>query len=262
MYEASMESLLIFQIMGPLRVLSNGNAHVIKARKVKTLLAVLLIRANQIVSMDQLFTELWGDSPPRRASAGVHVYVSQLRKFLMESAPGQDPLITRAPGYLLEVGSEDLDLLVFRRLVQKGRTSMRARRYEEAFSAFSTALDMCQGSALDDLRDSESIARFAAWLEELRLECTELLVESNFYLGRHREMVGFLYGMIGDHPLHEPFYRQLMLALYRCERRADALQVYQSARATITSELGLEPCRTLREMQHAILCGDDGRLAG
>lgn len=247
--------------MGPLRVVEDGCVHTIKARKVKTLLAVLLIRANQIVSTDQLFAELWGDTPPRRANAGVHVYVSQLRKFLEQSVARQDPLITRAPGYLLEVGSEELDLMVFRRLVQKGRASMRARHYEEAFSAFSTALDMCHSPVLYDLRDSEIVARYAAWLDELRLECAELLIECNFFLGRHREMVGFLYGLVGDHPLHEAFYGQLMLALYRCERRADALQVYQAARTTITSELGLEPCRTLRELHYAILRGDDARLA-
>lgn len=253
---------MVYQILGPLRVVKDGHVHTIKAHKVKTLLAVLLIRGNQIVSTEQLFAELWEDAPPRRATAGVHVYVSQLRKFLAQSMATQDQLITRAPGYLLEVGSDELDLMVFRRLMQKGRASMRARHYEEASGAFSVALDMRQGPVLDDLRDSEVVTRFAAWFEELWLECAELLVESNFFLGRHREMVSFLYGLAGDHPLHEAFYRQLMLALYRCERRADALQVYTAARGTITSELGLEPCLALRELHYAILRGDDDRLAG
>jgi DNA-binding SARP family transcriptional activator len=203
---------------------------------------------------------LWGGSPPRRAAAGLHVYVSQLRKFLADSVDRPDPLVTRAPGYLLQVGSDELDLLVFRRLMQRGRTSMRAGNHEDASAAFSAALDLWRGPALDDLREGEIIGRFVAWLEELRVECVEMLVECDFALGRHRELVGFLHDLVSERPLHEAFHRQLMLALYRCERRADALRVYKSARETLTAELGLEPGRALRELHHAILLDDD-RLA-
>ncbi|MFI9387645.1 BTAD domain-containing putative transcriptional regulator [Kutzneria sp. NPDC052558] len=251
-----------YQVLGALRVVGERGSASISAHKVKTLLGVLLVRANQVVPADLLINELWGKNPPRRATAGLHVYISQLRRFLADMVARPDSLVTRAPGYLLQVGSDELDLLVFRRLVQRGRASMRAGNHEEASAAFSSALDLWRGAALDDLRDGEIIGRFAGWLEELRLECVEMLVECDFVLGRHRELVGFLYDLVSEHPLHEAFYRQLMLALYQCERRADALRVYKSARETLTAELGLEPCRSLRDLHHAILLGDGERLAG
>lgn len=250
-----------YQIMGSLRVEHDPAVRPVGARKVKTLLAVLLIRANQVVSADSLLTELWGEHQPRRAVAGLHVYVSQLRKFLAEAAPGAEPVLTRAPGYLMHVGPDELDLLVFRRLVQTGRTHMRAGRYQEASQAFSTALELGRGPVLDDLRGSEIVERFAAWADELRLECIEMLVECDFVLGRHRERVGFLYELVAEQPLHEAFYRQLMVALYRGDRRAEALGVYQRAWTTMTADLGLEPCRALQELHQAILLGEDARLA-
>ncbi|QFZ19210.1 AfsR/SARP family transcriptional regulator [Saccharothrix syringae] len=250
-----------FQILGTLRVVGDDVADAPSAHKVKTLLATLLIRANQVVSADQLLAELWGDDPPRRALAGLHVYVSQLRKFLAGVLPGPDRVVTRAPGYLIRVDADEVDLLVFRRLVHQGRNYVRAGRHEEAAGAFAEALELSRESVLDDLREGAIVTRFATWVEELRLECTEMFVECNFTLGRHRELVGFLHELVAEHPLHEAFHRQLMLALYRSDRRADALGVYQAARDTITSELGLEPCRAMRELHHAILLGEDERLA-
>jgi DNA-binding SARP family transcriptional activator len=256
-----------YQILGALRVVPEGAEAVVdvpgaqlNACKVQTLLATLLIRANEVVSTDQLTAELWGEEPPRRAMAGLHVYVSQLRKHLV-AVTGKQPLLTRPPGYLIQVGSDELDLLVFRRWVQHGRTRMRAGRFDEASVAFRTALGLFRGPVLIDLRNGEVISRFVAWLDELRLECTEMLVASDFELGRHQELVGFLSELVSEHPLHEAFHRQLMLALYRCDRRADALQVYHAARETLTRELGLEPCRSLREMHRSILVDDGEPLA-
>jgi SARP family transcriptional regulator, regulator of embCAB operon len=252
---------LPFHILGTLRVVNDDVVDAPSAHKVNTLLATLLIRANQVVSADQLLVELWGEHPPRRALAGLHVYVSQLRKFLATVLPGPERVLTRPPGYLIQVDADEVDALVFRRLVHQGRNYVRAGRHEEASAAFAQALELSREPVLDNLRESGIVARFATWVEELRLECTEMLVECDFTLGRHRELVGFLHELVAEHPLHEAFHRQLMLALYRCDRRADALGVYQAARETITSELGLEPCRAMRELHHAILLGDDERLA-
>ncbi|MGC0367619.1 DNA-binding SARP family transcriptional activator [Rhodococcus sp. 27YEA15] len=265
-----------YQILGGLNVVSDdsrGNdeqsgeqvtedVSSLGARKVQTVLAALLIRSNQVVSSDQLLRELWGDSPPRRATAGLHVYISQLRKYLTTVQPGRSPLITRAPGYLIELGNDDLDLLVFRRLVREGRTRMRAGRHEEASASFWSALELIRGPILSDLDEGEIVGRFGTWAEEARRECVELLVECDFILGRHRELIGFLYDLVYEQPLREVFYHQLMLALYRSDRRADALRVYTTARETLTRELGLEPCRALRELHQAILVGDETRLAG
>src|SRR6185503_18952705 len=114
-----------------------------------------------------------------------------------------------------------------------------------------------RGPALGDLRAGPIVEGFVTWLAEARLECLEMLADSHLELGRHRELVGRLYSLTAEHPLREAFYRQLMLALYRSERQADALKVYQMARKTLNEELGLEPCRSVQDLQRAILTADD-----
>ncbi len=246
----------MFQLLGPLRITENGRVASINARKVATLLAVFLIRANEVVSTEQLVAELWGYSPPRRAVAGLHVYVSQLRKFLAANGRDCADLVTRSPGYLMRIGPDELDLPEFLRLFDEGRGAFRAGDYEVASTALTHGLDLWRGRILEDQRGGEIVDGFVAWLDELRLECCEKLVECDFRLGRHRELVGFLRNLVAEYPLHEVFYRQLMLALHRSGRRAAALQVYQHARHTIVAELGLEPSRAVRELHQAILVDD------
>jgi DNA-binding SARP family transcriptional activator len=248
---------LRYQALGTVCVVDGDDVLSIGARKVEALLTTLLIRANQVVTNDQLIGELWGEDPPRRALAALHVYVSQLRKFLGAGKRGESPIVTRSPGYLIRVRDDDLDLDVFRRLVLLGREHMRAKRYEDASATFAQALDLWRGPALGDVREGAIAKGFATWLEELRLECIEMFVEADFMLGRHRELVSLLYTLVSEHPLHEAFYRQLMLALYRSDRQGDALQVYRLARDKLTTELAIEPCRALRDLHRAILQADD-----
>jgi DNA-binding SARP family transcriptional activator len=247
-----------YEILGPLRVVDGNRTSVISARKIETVLALLLIRADQVVVPDQLMTELWGDRPPRRAMAGLHVYISQLRKFLHQAGQAESPVVTQSSGYLLRQGDDELDFQLFLRQVGEGRTQLRERRLEEASQVLDQALELWRGPALGDIRGLV-IDGFAAWLVEVRMECLEMLVEAQLQLGRHRELVGRLYSLTAENPLREAFYRQLMLALYRSERQADALKVYQAARKTLIAELGLEPCRALRDLQQAILA-NDGQL--
>jgi DNA-binding SARP family transcriptional activator len=246
-----------YEILGPLRVSDGNDSASISARKIEILLAVLLIRSDQVVATSQLITEVWGESAPRRATAALHVYISQLRKFLRRPSRRGSPIVTRPPGYLLRLGPDELDLHLFNQLVHQGRARAMAQRHMEASACLEAALSLWRGPALDDLRDGPIINGFATWLEEERLECIEMLVDSDLALGRHRQLVGRLYALIAEHPLREALYRQLMLALYRSERRADALKVYQTARETLKDELGLEPSRALRRLQQAILTADD-----
>lgn len=245
-----------YEILGPLRVVDEGGSSFISARKMEILLAVLLIRSDQVVATDQLMAEIWGDQIPRRAAAGLHVYISQLRKFLCRPYRPGSPIVTRPPGYLLRLGSDEFDLTVFRRLVATGRTMVREGRHEEASVCFERALALWRGPTLDDLRIGPIVEGFMAWLAEIRMECVGMLVDSQLELGRHREIVGNLFSLTAEYPLREGFYRQLMLALYRSDRQADALKVYQAARKTLSEELGLEPCRVLRDLQRAILVAD------
>ncbi|MFG1920211.1 BTAD domain-containing putative transcriptional regulator [Micromonospora sp. NPDC048898] len=246
-----------YEILGPLRVTDDGGSHFISARKVQVLLALLLVRSRQIVSIDDAIGEIWGEESPRRATAGVHVYISQIRKFLARPGRPDSPVVTRPPGYLLQLDDDEFDVHLFQALLHSGRGHLKARRATEAVSAFESALALWRGPVLDNLGAGPVIEGFATWLGETRLECVELLVDAQLSLGAHRELVGRLYSLTAEHPLREAFYRQLMLALCRSERQADALRVYQQARTLLREELGLEPCRALRELQRAILVADE-----
>jgi SARP family transcriptional regulator, regulator of embCAB operon len=249
-----------YEILGPLRIVDNDGISFISARKIETLLVTLLIRADHLVAADQLITEIWGDRPPRRAMAGLHVYISELRKFLNRPGQADNRIVTKPPGYVLNLGSDEIDVHLFLNLIGVGREHLREQRQEEAADCLERALGLWRGPALGDLASGPMTEAFVTWLSETRLECTELLVDAQLYLGRHRELVGRLRSLTAEYPLRETFYRQLMLALYRSERKADALKVYQAARRTLHGELGLEPCRALQDIQRAILTGDDQTL--
>lgn len=248
-----------YEILGPVRVTEGTSASTITARKVEVLLAALLIQSGQVVSVERISAEIWDGDPPRRAVAALYVYISQLRKFLLRTGRCESPIVTWAPnGYLLQLGQDELDFHDLQNLVQAGRIHLRVGRYEDAVDAFHRANALWRGPALGGVRGGPILSGFVAWCEEERLECVEMEIEANLMLGRHREMVSKLYSLVNEHPLREAFYRQLMLALYRSERRADALKIYQSARSILREELGLEPDRSLREMQRAILSSDAG----
>ncbi|MCW8096294.1 AfsR/SARP family transcriptional regulator [Streptomyces tauricus] len=246
-----------YEIMGPVRVIDGEEQRTINARKVEILLAVLLVRHNQVVTVEQLIQEIWGDEPPRRVSAALYVHVSQVRKFLKRLGGKDDPVLTRPPGYMVCLGSDGLDLRDFDGLMKKGREHFRARDFEAAGRSFENALGLCRGPLLDGVCRGPILRGFQTWCDEAALECREMLMDARLALGRHRELIGDLYRLGTEHPMRETFHRQLMLALYRSDRQADALQVYQRARRTLKDELGLEPGRALQEMQHAILTADN-----
>jgi SARP family transcriptional regulator, regulator of embCAB operon len=242
-----------FEILGNLRIRDDQRIFAVNARKMEAVLATLLVRADEMVSTAQLSYELWGEDPPKRYLAAIHVYVSQLRKLLTTEDGKCSPIVTRAPGYVLLLGEHQLDALEFKRLVHQGRQAARARRLDEAADASESALDLWHGPAVGELRAGPIVENFTTWAEESRLECLGMLVEAGLRLGRHRELIGRLSSLAAEHPLHEGFYRQLMIALYRSERQADALQVYRSARRTLNQELGIEPGRALQDVHQAIL---------
>lgn len=247
-------------MLGPLRVVDGDGSSSISARKIELLLAALLVRADDVVPTDQLITEVWGDRAPRRATAGLHVYVSELRKFLSRADRPDGRIVTRPPGYLLSMGSDEIDVRTFLDLVGLGRSRLRERRHQEAANCFEDSLALWRGPVLGDLACGPMIDGYVTWLSEARVECTEMLIDAQLQLGRHRELVGRLFSLTAEFPLRETFCRQLMLALYRSDRRAEALQVYQLARRTLDVELGLEPCRALQDLRRAILAADDDRL--
>lgn len=249
-----------YELLGTLRAIDGDQTHQIRARKIELLLAVLLINTGRVVTIDQLIMEIWGESPPRRATAGLHVYISELRKFLDRPGSGGNLIVTRSPGYMLTLpDGDELDCLEFRRLCDQGREAARGHRPEQAADLLERALALWRGPVLGGPAPGPIVRGFATWASDVHMEGTELLIDAQLALGRHRELVSRLRTLITEHPLYEPFHRQLMLALYRSDRRADALLAYQDVRSTLIDELGVEPCLPLRELHQAIL-GADGDL--
>ncbi|MCR8579119.1 AfsR/SARP family transcriptional regulator [Streptomyces sp. Isolate_219] len=248
-----------YEILGPLRVVDGKNAKTIRAQKVEILLVALVVRADQVVSTDQLIREIWGEEPPRSATASLYVYISQIRKLLRHTGTADSPVLTRPPGYMLTLGPDGLDLHDFTRLLKEGRDHLRSRRYEAAVRAFEDALALCRGPLLADIARGPILQGFRTWLNEAQLECQESLMDAHLALGRHRELVSDLYLLSTEHPMREAFHRQLMLALHRSGSRGDALLVYQRARRTLRDELGVEPGSALRDIQRVILT-DDGSV--
>src|ERR671925_483785 len=235
-----------FRILGPLQVLDEGRELPLGGAKQRALLALLLLDPNRVVSRDRLIDELWDASPPETASTALQVYVSQLRKAL-----GRDLILTQPPGYLIRVSDGELDLHRFERLVAT------ARREEPAQAArlLREGLALWRGAPLAELGDSFARAERAR-LDEQRLAALELRIEADLALGRHAELVPELEGLVRQHRLRERLRRQLMLALYRCGRQAEALEVYRSGRRLLDEELGLEPDDELQRLERAILNHD------
>jgi DNA-binding SARP family transcriptional activator len=215
----------------------------------RALLALLLLHAGEVVSSDRLLEELWGEDQPESGIAALQVRISQLRKALGRVA---GRLETRPSGYLLRVEPGELDLDRFCRLVEHSA----AAEPRQAADGLREGLALWRGPALADLT-YEPFARAAVGrLEELRVAALERRIDADLVLGRHTDLVAELEALVAEEPLRERLRAQLMLALYRCGRHADALEVYQATRRTLVEELGLEPSTALRELQQAVLRQD------
>jgi len=245
-----------FLLLGPLEVLLHGNPAKLGGQKQRGLLALLLLNAGEVVPTARLIDELWGERPPPSAANSVHVYVSQLRKAL-----GDGRLATRHPGYLLDVGPDELDARRFERLLGEGRALRAGGDATAARRLLGEALALWRGPPLADLRHEEFAQGEIARLEELRLAAVEERVEADLELGLGRDLVPELDELVRANPLRERLRAQLMLALYRSGRQAEALEAYRRGRRILHEELGLEPGPALRELEQAIL-RQDPKLRG
>jgi DNA-binding SARP family transcriptional activator len=247
-----------FRLLGPLEVRSEGERLPLGGGKQRALLAVLLLHANEVVSSDRLIDLLWGQEAPDTAAKALQVHVSKLRKGL-QSANGEDfgrVLKTQSPGYVLEIDPDQLDLHRFERLADEGRRALDAGDPDEAAEKLEAALALCRGPALSDFAYADFAQAEASRIEELRLAALEDGIQADLERGRHGEAIGELERLITEHPLRERPRAQLMLALYRSGRQAEALEAYRNARRTLTEELGIEPGRELKELEARILKQD------
>ncbi len=230
-----------YALLGPLEVRSDGRTIAVGRGKQRALLAVLALNAGRVVPAERLIDELWGDEPPATAATALQVYVSRLRKSLGEGA-----IETREPGYLVE---GQVDVSSFETLVSKARQSEPA----QAAELLAEALGLWRGAPLADCE----LPLEAARLEEQHVSAIEQRIEADLANGRSSELVAELESLVAEHPLREPFRAQLMLALYRAGRQAEALDAYRAARATLLDELGIEPSPRLQGLEQAILRQDD-----
>lgn len=247
--------MIEFRVLGPLEVVRRGRLLDIGGGRKRALLAVLLLHANEVVSSDRLIDEVWGDRPPATAPKIVQGYVSQLRKALSDDGGGS-VLVTRTPGYVLRLEPGQLDAEHFVALLARGRAALAEGAAGDAEMLLREALELWRGPPLADFAFDSFAAEEIARLEELRLAAVEERIDADLALGRESDLVAELEAFVARHPLRERPRGQLMLALYRCGRQAEALQAYQDARRALLEELGLEPGRSLRQLEQAILQQD------
>jgi DNA-binding SARP family transcriptional activator len=243
-----------FRLLGPLEVVDEGRVLPLGGAKQRALLAALLLHPNQVVSIDRLIDELWGEEPPPTAAKVVQVYVSQLRKAL--GGNRGEVIVTRPPGYLVRVGPGELDVERFERLLVVARRMRTSGSPEEAAELLREALALWRGQALADFAYEPFAQASIARLDELRLVALEERIEADLAAGRHAELVAELDEVVSEHPLRESLRGQLMLALYRSGRQAEALEAYQQARRVLVEELGIDPSPSLQELERAILRQD------
>ena len=234
-----------FRILGPLEVVDDDGM-VSLAGAQRSLLALLLLSANEVVSADRLIEDLWGEDAPESGRTALQVRVSQLRKALGDA---RGRIATIAPGYLLRVGRYELDLYGFERLVSEADGAEPT----EAAAKLRAALGLWRGAPLVDLSYASFAQPAIRRLQELRLAALEKRIEADLELGRQVDLVGELEMLVEEHPLREQLRAQLMLALYRCGRQADALAAYQNARRVLVEQLAIEPSAPLRRLEQAIL---------
>jgi DNA-binding SARP family transcriptional activator len=237
---------MLLRLLGPLEVLdTQGVRVVVSGRKQRALLAVLVAHGGRPVSVDRLTRELWGAAPPANALNALQAHVGRLRRAL-ELASGDDRIVTGSSGYRLVLRSGETDAAEFTAAVAAARVA------NDPIPLLRSALSLWRGAALDGCVLGDICAAEAAMLEELRLVALEFLYDASLLANRHCEVLEELVASTAAFPLRERFYEQLMVALLRCGRRADAIDVYDRARRRLAAELGVEPGPALRARAGAI----------
>jgi DNA-binding SARP family transcriptional activator len=244
-----------FQLLGDFRILVDGQDITPSAPKIVQILALLAIRNNEIVPIQALVDELWGERSPARAARTVRTYIYEARRSPKLHDFGL-PLITCANGYMIRAQHTEIDLNLFDELVVEGRKNLSAGYPREAQELLSKALAMWHGTALANVSCGKFLASRAVRLEENRLRTLEMRIEADFQLDLHHELIGELKSLTADHPFHEGLHEKLMLALYYSGRRNEALNVYQTLRCRLVEDMGLEPNSRLQRTQQAVLSGD------
>ncbi len=240
-----------FRILGPLEVLEGSRAVALGGHRRRAVFAALLLHRGETLSSERLIDELWGEGASANSVKTLQAHVSRLRKELPDGV-----LVTRGHGYELQIDPDELDAHRFERLLEQGRGELASERPGPALEALEGALSLWRGAPLADLAYEPFAQAEIARLEDLRVAASEQAIDAKLALGRHAEVIAELERLVDEHPYRERLRAQLMLALYRTDRQADALQAYQDARRALVEELGIEPGERLRELEAAVLAHD------
>jgi DNA-binding SARP family transcriptional activator len=244
-----------FRLLGPLEASTDGGGPIgLGGAKQRAFLTILLLHAGELVPRDRIIEDIWGEEAPTTAGHSLEVYASGLRKALGASGPA---LAARSGGYVLEVPRDAIDVARFERLAAEGREALARGDASRALERLTAALALWRGPALADVAYDSFAQAEIARLDELRLSATEDRIDAQLRLGRHAEIVGELRALVAANPLRERATAELMLALYRTGRQAEALDAYRSARERLADELGIDPSPELRALETAILRQSD-----
>jgi SARP family transcriptional regulator, regulator of embCAB operon len=253
-------AVLRFQALGRLTVTNDRVDCTPTAPMVRRVLAHLLLCANNIVMLDAIIDELWGDNPPKSAVTTAQTYIYQLRRHfepLLPDTEAEQLLVTYGTGYMLRVHPDQFDLEAFLRLAGQGHSALASGEPAAARRLLRQALGLWSGRALSDVPVGRALEAHIVHLEEQRAHTVELRIQADAMLGRHRELVGELKAMVLSDPLNEWYHAQLIKALACSGRRNEALVAYQNLRKTLSTELGLDPSDALQTLHREILSGRD-----
>lgn len=251
---------LQLRVLGSVQALRAGRSCTPSAPKQRAVLALLILHANEFLPMNRLVDDLWGQRAPARAVAGLQVYIGALRKLLPPAGTqvnGSPVIETCSNGYRLRIAPDQVDLHRYRRLAAEGHRALVEGAPERASALLDAALGLWRGPALADVANIGLLGGYAATLDSNRLSVVERRIEADLRLGRHAAVADELEGLCQRHPLRESLHQQLMVAHWRCGRRAEALATYQRVRHTLINKLGLEPGEQLRAVQQAVLRGTE-----
>ncbi len=244
------------RVLGPVEVVCEGRVADLGGVKARALMARLLVDRGVVVSVDRLVDALWADGDGQGGEIALRSTISRLRKRLRAAGVTRELIVTRAPGYLLDIPAGATDVFVFEQLLAAGRQQLARRRPAESQRLLMEAQDLWRGTAYSEVRDEPFARAEARRLEELLLTVIETRIDAELTMGHHAALVGELETLTNAHPLRERLWSQRMLALYRSGRQGEALRVYQDLRSILVAELGIEPGHDVAFLEHAILNQD------
>ncbi|MCF6521804.1 BTAD domain-containing putative transcriptional regulator [Streptomyces sp. JJ36] len=254
---------MLIDILGPLRIRHGDVSVDVPGEKLRAIIATLALSPGEVVSGAKLLDELWGENPPRTAANTLQGHIARLRRTLVQqtrSPYAREAIRTSSSGYILDVDAENIDALRFTQIVEHVGVRVRTDP-ERSIEQLTGALRMWRGAALSDAGQGIACRTACAHLEEMKLIARELLIEAKSALGLHREVVPELEQLLTRYPLRERFCEQLMLALYRSGRQADAISAYHRVRRQLSDDLGLEPGPGMQARLSEILRQEPSLLA-